>query len=171
MISINKKRQIEKDLYYQFADYMFTVCYRYVGNREIAEELLNNGFMKVFKHIHKFENRGENSLKYWIKKIMINECLMFLRRKNDFKQIQIETLNENLFQTNPIDSIDNEIMNIINKLPIGYRTVFNLFAIEGYSHAEISNQLGINESTSRSQLTMARKLLKKQIKDTGYETR
>ena len=96
MIIKKNKRQFEKDLYYQFADYMFTVCYRYIGNREISEEILNNGFLKVFRNYGKFEDRGNTSLKNWIKRIMINECLMFLRKKNNFRSLQIENLDDNI---------------------------------------------------------------------------
>jgi RNA polymerase sigma-70 factor (ECF subfamily) len=170
MILRRHKRNFEKDLYYQFADYMFTICYRYIGNREVAEEVLNNGFLKVFKNLSKFKNRGKNSLRGWIKKIMINECLMFLRRKNDFELLQIENIDENRFIINPDFDSDNQILSIIKKLPVGYRTVFNLYAIEGYTHAEISQRLNIRESTSRSQLTMARKILKEYLIKIGYAT-
>ncbi len=170
MVPKKHKRHFEKDLYFQFADYMFTVCYRYIGNREIAEELLNNGFLKVFKNYSKFENRGKDSLKSWVKRIMINECLMFLRKKNDFELLQIESIDENNITINPDFDSDKQILLLIKKLPVGYRTVFNLYAIEGYSHGEISKKLNIKESTSRSQLTMARKLLKEYLIKIGYET-
>ncbi len=149
---------------------MFAVCYRYIGNREMAEELLNNGFIKVFKNYSRFEYRGNDSLTSWIKRIMINECLMFSRKKNDFELLQIEELdNDNCFIDPEFDA-ENQILSMIKKLPVGYRTVFNLFAIEGYSHAEISRKLNIKESTSRSQLTMARRLLKEYLIKIGYES-
>ena len=160
---------MEKQIYYQFASYMFTVCYRYIGNRESAEEVLNNGFLKVFKNYRSFENRGDNSLKYWIKKIMINECLMFLRQKKKIKFIEIDSIHENSFIENATDYSDIEIIHLLQKLPVGCKTVFNLFAIEGFSHQEIANQLGIKESTSRSQLTLARRLLKEHLNKMGYE--
>jgi RNA polymerase sigma-70 factor, ECF subfamily len=169
MLANKQKRQFEKEIYYRYADYMFTVCFRYIGNREIAEEILNNGFLKAFMHYGKFEKRHENSLKSWIKKIIINECLMYLRKKNEFELIDIESVCENNFSQEWAFPDENELIRIIQKLPIGYRTVFNLFAIEGYSHNEISKHLGIKESTSRSQLTMARKLLKEHLIKIGYE--
>jgi len=169
MFANKQKRQLEKEIYYQYADYMFTVCFRYIGNREIAEELLNNRFLKVFKHYDKFEKRHKNSLKYWIKKIIINECLMYLRKKNEFELINIESVNENNLYQEWEYQDENELIKLIQKLPVGYRTVFNLFAIEGYSHNEISQYLRIKESTSRSQLTMARKLLKEHLIKIGYE--
>ena len=94
---------------------------------------------------------------------------MFLRRKNNFELLQIENLDENEHMINPDFESDNQILLIIKQLPAGYRTVFNLYAIEGYSHAEISKMLNIKESTSRSQMTMARKLLKKHLIMIGYE--
>lgn len=169
MILNKQKRQFERGIYYEYADYMFTVCYRYIGNREVAEEMMNNGFLKAFNHYNRFENRGKNSLKIWIKRIMINECLMFLRRKNNFELLQVESLDEHTHMINPdFDSCD-QIFSIIKQLPVGYRTVFNLYAIEGYSHAEISKKLNIKESTSRSQMTMARRLLKEYLIKIGYE--
>lgn len=170
MLSGKRKRNIEKEIYYQYADYMFTVCCRYIGNEELAEELMNNGFLKAFKHFSKFENRNKNSLRNWLKKIMINECLMFLRKKNEFELISIESVHESNFSSLSESFNEQDIIKIIQNLPVGYRTVFNLYAIEGYSHAEISQQLGIKESTSRSQLTMARKHLKEQLIKIGYET-
>lgn len=166
----NKKRNTEKEIYYQFADYMYIVCYRYTGNKEVTEELLNNGFLKVFRYYHRFVERHENSLMFWIKKIIVNECLMFLRKKNEFELIQIESVtdNEATYYTESFDN--NDILNLIKNLPVGYRTVFNLYAMEGYTHKEIAEKLGIGESTSRSQLTMARKLLKGKLIKIGYET-
>jgi len=144
MISKKDRNQFEKDLYYQYADYMYTVCYRYIGNREIAEELLNNGFIKVFGNFEKFEDRGQNSLRSWIKKIMINECLMFLRSKNDLELVEIESLDKNLYLINPGNEIDDQIFSLIKKLPTGYRTVFNLLefdTLEVYSLKKQSNTL------------------------------
>jgi RNA polymerase sigma-70 factor (ECF subfamily) len=94
---------------------------------------------------------------------------MFLRKKNDFELLQIESLDENSHIIDPDYDSGNQILSIVKKLPVGYRTVFNLYAIEGYSHAEISKKLNIKESTSRSQLTMARKLLKEYLIKIGYE--
>lgn len=167
---MNNKKQTEKEIYYKFANKMHALCYRYVGNREIAEELLNNGFIKVFKNLKKFIPQGENSFEYWVKKIMINECLMFLRKKNKnifipIEELLLENINNRDNNINIINEIviDNEIDELIQKLPIGYKTIFNLYAIEGYSHKEISDKLNIQESTSRSQLTMARKQLKEML--------
>lgn len=169
MFANKQNKQLEKTIYFQYADYMFTVCYRYIGNREVAEELMNDGFIKAFKNLNRFENRHKSSMKNWIKKIMVNECLMFLRKKNEFELIHIESIPEQMNETDITNTNDNELLKIIQSLPVGYRTVFNLYAIEGYSHSEIAVQLGIKESTSRSQLTMARRILKSYLIKIGYE--
>ncbi|RKX19315.1 MAG: RNA polymerase subunit sigma-70 [Candidatus Zixiibacteriota bacterium] len=160
----------EKEIYFKYADEMFSLCYRYIRDIEIAEEILNNGFIKVFKNRKNFKPQGENSLKHWMKKIMINECLMYLRKKKKIRTEWIENINENQIRdfnnqfivTNKTIEKD-EIDELIQKLPVGYRTIFNLYAIDGYSHKEIAKKLKINESTSRSQLTMARKKLKEML--------
>lgn len=149
---------------------MFVVCMRYLENKEIAEEIMNDGFIKVFKHYRSFKNQGRNSLKNWITKIMVNECLMFLRKKNQLQVIDIEDVNTNL-PTHEIDIVNyNDILKMIQHMPSGYRTVFNLYAIEGYSHKEIAALIGIKESTSRSQLVAARNFLKQKLIKLGYES-
>jgi RNA polymerase sigma-70 factor (ECF subfamily) len=138
-----------------------------------GEEMMHNGFMKVFRHLHKFEERHEKGFEYWIKKIMVNECLMYLRKNHNFKLISMDEVNENdLINQGYSETIDAEAcFSVLNNLPVGYRTVFNLYTIEGYSHHEISELLGIMESTSRSQLSKARKILQQKIfnqKDSLY---
>ena len=110
MIFAKHKRIFEKDLYDKYAAYMFTVCYRYIGNREMAEELLNNGFIKVFKNYVRFEYRGKDSLFNWIKRIMINECLMVLRKKNNFELLQIEDLDDDNCLIDPEFDAENQIL-------------------------------------------------------------
>ena len=162
----------EKEIYFKYADEMFSLCYRYIGNLETAEELLNDGFIKVFKNLRKFKPQRENSLKFWIRKIMVNECLMYLRKKKKISTQWIENFNE-IEINNYTPDARHEIVeggsidNLIQQLPFGYRTIFNLFAIEGYSHKEISEKLKISESTSRSQLTMARNKLKELLLKKG----
>lgn len=166
---MNKKKLKEKEIYYQFADEMYALCYRYLGNREVSEEILNNGFIKVFKNLKKFKPQTENSLKYWIRKIMANECLMFLRKKKKIHFIEIDNTQKENIGKEDIEFAENtEIDELIFKLPLGYRTIFNLYAIDGYSHKEIAKHLKITESTSRSQLTMARKQLKEMLIQKGY---
>jgi len=166
---MRKKRIKEKDIYFKYANEMFAICYRYLSNKETAEEILNNGFLKVFKNINKFTPQGEGSLKYWIRKIIINECLMQIRKTKKIDFIEIDYFHKEKIGNVDIE-FDNtrEIEEIILELPIGYRTIFNLYAIDGYNHKEIAEKLDIKESTSRSQLTMARKQLKEILIKKGY---
>jgi RNA polymerase sigma-70 factor (ECF subfamily) len=130
-----------------------------------AEEVMHNGFMKVFNNLEKFEERHEKGFEYWIKRIMVNECLMFLRKRINFKLVSIENVNESDFENEDFSDkmYPQTYLNLINELPPGYKTIFNLFAIEEYTHKEIAEALGIAESTSRSQLTKARKILQQKI--------
>lgn len=152
-------RRAQKTLYKTFAQKMFMHCYRYVQQKEDAEEILSEGFIKVFANLSKIEYRDAKSFEGWIKKIMINESLMFLRKQKIKFSDQEGTSQIEIIQTSDNDLIAEDIYRLIRSLPIGYRTVFNLSAIEGYSHKEIARKLNITESTSRSQLTKARKKL------------
>ena len=135
-----------------------------------GEQRRNDGFIKVFRHYHSFQNQGKNSLRNWIIKIMVNECLMYLRKKNQFELIELEEAHEK-YPEQEIDFLGyNDILDLIKHMPVGYRTVFNLYAIEGYSHKEISEMLGIKESSSRSQLVAARHFLKQKLIKMGYES-
>ncbi len=158
----------EKELYYRYADQMFQICKRYVNNYQIAEELLNDGFIKIFKNLSKFKPNSNNSLFYWMKKIMINECLMYIRKKDKliFTNLDDNDLNTSIKMN--IDCDYSEIIKIFDLLPLGYRTVFNMYVVDSYSHKEIAQKLGITENTSRSQLTMARKQLRKHLTSIGY---
>lgn len=168
MLSIRKKRIQEKEIYNHFADYMFVVCARYVGERETAEELMNNGFIKVFKHRHKFKQKENGSLKSWVKTIMINECLMHLRKKKRLKYVDIECVeNEPMIEPELVFEYE-DLIKVFEKLPTGYKTVFNLYVLDNFSHREIAEKLGIKENTSRSQLTMAKKQLKHHLTKLGY---
>ncbi|MDN5213816.1 RNA polymerase sigma factor [Fulvivirgaceae bacterium BMA12] len=158
----------QKALYERYADKMFRVCYRYVKNEHDAEDLLVSGFLKVFNHLQNIEFRGERSLEAWIKRIMINESLMFLRRNNNFRNVDtslVVNVGENATITN--DLAAEEIYALILQLPIGYRTVFNLYVIEGFSHKEIAEKLDISENTSKSQLSKGRALLRKILEKNG----
>lgn len=160
---IKGNRKAQQRLYQAYFKKMFLHCYRYVSNKEDVEDILAEGFIKVFKNLRKVEYRDTKSFEGWIRQIMVNECLIFLRkRKMLFYDIEESNIRENSYH---IDSdIDAEdIYNMILSLPTGYRTVFNLYVIEGYSHAEIANKLNIATSTSRSQLTKARATLQELI--------
>ena len=142
---------------------MFIHCYRYVSNKEDVEDILAEGFIKVFNNLNKVEYRDAKSFEGWVRQIMVNECLSFLRKKKMlFYDFEEKKLNKNSYTINS-DVDAQDIYKMILSLPIGYRTVFNLYAIEGYSHTEISKKLNIAPSTSRSQLTKARAILKKLI--------
>lgn len=152
----------QKWLFDQFAGKMQLVCLRYVKNSQDAEELLLDGFYKFFKKIASFNYQGDAALYGWLKKIMINECLMFLRAKNVFNMVTEATAEELPLPEEALDRLSgDEILKLIVQLPVGYRTVFNLHAIEGMTHGEIAASLGIAEGTSRSQLSKAKILLQK----------
>jgi RNA polymerase sigma-70 factor (ECF subfamily) len=142
---------------------MYALCLRYVKETAAAEDVLIVGFMKVFDRIHQY--KGTGSIGGWIRRIMVNECLMYLEKEKDlYNEIDIEGIIPPPVQYPPSDDLAVEdLMKLINSLPIGYRTVFNLFAIEGYSHQEIAEKLQISENTSKSQLSRARTYLQKMI--------
>ena len=160
----------KKIVFEEYAPSMMSVCIRYVKNMHDAEELMLSGFLKFFNQPEKFEYRGEGSVRAWLQKLMINECLMFLRKKNNFKLAKIEDdiVQEN---TSVIDKLSaDEIFSLIQKLPVGYRTVFNLYVMEGMSHKEIAQELSISEGASKSQLSKARAMLQQMIlQNKNYE--
>lgn len=154
----------EKCLFDQFADKMMLVCRRYVKSPEDAEELMLDGFYKFFKNISSFNYQGDAALFVWLKKVMINECLMFLRRKTVFTIVSETAAEELSLQEDVLNKLSAaEIFNLVIQLPVGYRTIFNLHTIEGMSHGEIATLLGIAEGTSKSQLSKARTLLQKML--------
>lgn len=157
--------KFQKDLYLKYSSLMFAVCLRYVKSETEAEDILIQGFTKVFKKIKQFERKG--SFEGWIRRIMVNESLTYLRKNRSmYMEVDIEKadMKPNLSKLeNNLEAED--LMKIVHKLPDGYRSVFNLYAIEGYSHKEISDLLGISENTSKSQLSRARKLLQKYLMD------
>lgn len=158
---VKNDRKAQVALYQKMSPKMLGVCRRYTKSLEDAEEVLGNGFIKVFKNIKDFRFKG--SFEGWVRKIMVNEAINFIRyQKNmfvefndQFNNLGHEQLNENLDV--------QELFDMINELPMGYRTVFNLYAIEGYPHKQIAEMLGVTESTSKSQLRKARKLLQEKI--------
>ena len=152
----------QKCLFDQFAEKMLLVCQRYVKSPEDAEELLLDGFYKFFTKISSFNYQGDAALYAWLKRIMINECLMFLRVRNVFTIVTEATAEEIPLQEEALDNLSaEEIFKLIVQLPVGYRTVFNLYAIEGMNHGEIAGMLNISEGTSRSQFSKAKVLLQK----------
>jgi RNA polymerase sigma-70 factor (ECF subfamily) len=150
---------------------MILLCRRYVKNAEDAEEVLLDGFYKFFKNMPAFHYQGEAAMMAWLKKIMVNECLMLLRKKNVFTIVTESSAEELPLEAEALDQLSaKEIFDLIVQLPVGYRTVFNLFEIEGRDHKEIAGLLGITEGTSKSQLSKAKSLLQKNLlkNGTGY---
>ena len=159
----------QKVLFNRLADPMMALCCRYVKNREDAEEILLDGFYKFFSHLQGFRYQGEAALFAWVRQIMVNECLMFLRRHHSFAIVS-EAGAEELAGggDGPLDDLSaEEIFGLIVRLPVGYRTVFNLHVIEGIEHREIAELLGIAEGTSKSQLSKAKLLLRKMLHQNG----
>ncbi|WP_424963164.1 RNA polymerase sigma factor [Ekhidna sp.] len=164
-------RSAQHLLYQQLSAPMMGVCIRYMKNQQDAEDVLLEGFYKVFKNLEKLNYENENAFFGWVKRIMINEALMKLRKN---KEIQIMSINEDVdkeIDISPLKSLETaDLLKIIRSIPVGYRTVFNLYEIEGYSHQEIADQLKISTGTSKSQLFKAKKLLREmlQSKNEGY---
>ncbi|MEL7120146.1 MAG: sigma-70 family RNA polymerase sigma factor [Bacteroidota bacterium] len=156
---IRQERKAQRMLYDQFAGKMFAVCLRYVKSREDAEDLLLEAFYKVFSNIERF--KAEGSFEGWIRRIVVNECLMFLRKKHNFHMtLELNQVDEKV-EASPVDNLVYEdIIKFLDQLPTGYRTIFNLYIIEGYKHREISEILNISINTSKSQLILAKKKLK-----------
>lgn len=153
----------QKALFDLFADRLLVLSVRYVKNQSDAEEVMLNGFLKFFQSIDSFVFSGEGSIFPWLRRIVVNECLMFLRRARKLV-IADETPLLAESNDNPLDNISaRELFRLVQTLPDGYRTIFNLYAIEGYTHREIAAWLGISEGTSKSQLSKARALLQKNI--------
>jgi len=161
----SKKEKLFDQLYFEYSKRMFLLCLRYLKDERDAEEALNNGFLSVYKNLGKMNYKNQVSFEAWIKKIMVNESLMILRgRKKTVFVSESKAIKESAESFEIDDDFSIEVYyEIIRKMPDGYRTVFNLYAIEGYDHKEISDMLKISENTSRSQLYHAREYLKKEI--------
>ena len=150
----------QRELFNRYSPKMLSVCYRFAQNREDAEDMLQEGFIKVFTQMHTFQNKG--SFEGWVRRIIVHTSINFLKKYKKFTESLDLTSAENLeVKEESIASImqSKQVVECIRQLPIGYKTVLNLFAIEGYSHREISILLDIEESTSRSQYTRAKNML------------
>ncbi|MBO6082444.1 MAG: sigma-70 family RNA polymerase sigma factor [Bacteroidales bacterium] len=158
-------RTAQKKLYDSLAAKMFAICLRYMGQRDAAEDVLQEGFVTLFSRLDSYS--GEGSFEGWARKIFVNTALMELRKKDALKMSEdLETAwNVSSDGVSQVQSVGyHELLKLIASLPPGYRTVFNLSVIEGYSHKEIAQTLGITEATSRSQLQRARVMLQEKIK-------
>ncbi|MDO4163672.1 MAG: sigma-70 family RNA polymerase sigma factor [Bacteroides sp.] len=152
-----------KELYERYAGRMLSVCIRYAGERETAQDLMHDGFLKIFASFDKFTWRGEGSLRAWMERIMVNTVLQYLRKNDVMSQSTALDNVPEVYDEPDVASVDvipqKVLMHFIRELPAGYRTVFNLYVFEEKSHKEIAGLLGINEKSSASQLTRAKSAL------------
>ena len=158
-------RRSQKAIFDALSPKMFAVCLRYMGDRDAAQDVLQDGFVTLFTKLDSFE--GSGSFEGWARKIFVNTALMSLRKNDVLKDSEDVDTAWNVVADTPsaIQNVSyNELMKIISELPPGFRTVFNMYVIEGYSHKEIAESLGISENTSRSQLQRARVMLQEKIK-------
>ena len=157
---LNNDAAAQRELYNKYSSKMLSVCYRYAHNREDAEDMLQEGFIKVFLQVHTFENRG--AFEGWIRRIIVHTCINILKKNKKFNE-SVDIIHANGLQvreeTVPAIIQAKQVVECIRMLPIGYRTVLNLYAVEGFSHREIAGLLDIEESTSRSQYTRAKAML------------
>lgn len=160
---IIEDRQMQELLYKKFSSKMYGVCLRYSGNTEDANDLLQEGFIKIFKNLTKF--RGEGSFEGWMRRIFVNTSIEHFRKK--VKLYNVTEVQENTIEDYDLTILDTlaekDIISLVNELSPGYKTVFNMHVVEGYSHKEIAGILGINEGTSKSQLARAKGVLKKTL--------
>ncbi len=158
------ERKAQESLYNRYASAMLGVCMRYLGRQDEAEDVMQEAFVRIFEKLDTF--RGESGLQTWMTRIMVNFSLNYLRQRKALLALNEEDAPElaTMESQQAHQSLDAAVvMAAIGQLPARYRTVLNLFAIEGYSHAEIGQMLGISESTSRSQFTRARQMLDKKL--------
>lgn len=160
-LAIENNRQAQQLIYNKFSPKMLSVCRQYIKDLQNAEDLMITAFMKVFTNLKKFENKG--SFEGWIRRIMVNECISYIRVNKKVSFLEDTYYKEESFNNIESNFSVNEIQFLIDNLPDGYKMIFNLYAIEGYKHQEIASMLGINEGTSKSQLSNARKMLQEQI--------
>jgi RNA polymerase sigma-70 factor (ECF subfamily) len=169
--NLNTIAEVEA-LYNRYAPRFLGLCYRYCGSHEDAEDIMHDGFLNIIRSIHRFRSRGEGSLEAWMKRIMITTSLKYLRdhakyRKNlvfDSIDDQINIPEETDEYPYPVIS-QEQLLQLITELPLGYRTVFNFYVMENYSHKEIAEILKVSESTSKTQLLKARAWLQQRIKE------
>lgn len=169
---LNNDPSAQRELYNRYSPKMLSICYRFSQSREDAEDMLQEGFIKIFTQIHTFQNKG--AFEGWVRKIIVHNCINFLKKNKKFAEsvnLDYASYLEVKEETMPSIMQARQVVECIRLLPLGYRTVLNLYALEGYSHKEIGEMLDIEESTSRSQYTRAKTMLemilvKKKIIDT-----
>ena len=156
----------QKQIYEWLAPRMFAVCCRYVGEREAAKDVMHDGFITLFSKIGAY--KGEGSFEGWARRIFITASLMYLRKKDVLRHASDvqDYGNDMAYDPSIIERIDSRtLLKLVSQMPDGFRTVFNMFAIEGYSHQEIAKELGITEGGSRSQLSRAKIWLKEKLEN------
>jgi RNA polymerase sigma-70 factor (ECF subfamily) len=155
---------MQEELYKRFSGKMYAVCLRYANNAEDAQDLLQEGFIKVYRNLHRF--RAEGSFEGWIRRVFVNSSIEHFRKKS-LQLSKVSDKEESTIEDGDISALDSlaekDIIKLIQELSPGYRTVFNLYVVEGYSHKEIGEQLQISEGTSKSQLARARAILQKKV--------
>lgn len=158
-----QERSAQNVLYHQYAPLFFSICLRYIKTNATAEDVLVQAFFKIFNSIDNFKNEG--SFEGWMKRIVVNECLMELRRKKNFSlTVSLDDIDIPI-EVDYQDQLEyDDVLNLLDELPDGYRTVFNLYVIEGFKHREIAEMLGISVNTSKSQLILARRKLQQLFK-------
>ncbi len=167
-LAAQNNRHAQQKIYAKHAPKMLSICRQYVKDIHQAEDVMITGFMKVFTNIANFEGKG--SFEGWIRRIMVNECISYLRVQKKVSFMEDEYYAEDTFNNIESHFSVEDIQSLIDSLPEGYKMVFNLYAIEGYKHQEIATMLNISEGTSKSQLSHARKMLQQQInKQKNYQ--
>lgn len=160
-------RAAQRLLYDRYSPTMFGVVRRYVRHREDAEDVLVEAFFKVLTKIEMYS--GSGNFEGWIRRIVVNESLMFLRKKHNFAMtVELSTIDKPSHLTIEEDLAAQDILNLLEELPTGYRTIFNLYVLEGYKHREIAELLGISINTSKSQLILAKKRMREILERNNY---
>lgn len=154
-------RHAQQKVYSKYAPKMLSICRQYIKDLHQAEDIMITAFMKVFTNLKNFEHKG--SFEGWIRRIMVNECISYLRVQKKVGFLEDEFYVEDTFNNIESHFSVEDIQSLIDSLPDGYKMVFNLYAVEGFKHQEIAKMLGISEGTSKSQLSHARKMLQEQI--------
>jgi len=160
-----------KVLYHRYKRHLFLTCLRYIPERNLAEDVLQDSFIVIYKDLINFD-LDKGSFISWASKITINQCLKKFRKKSVFSKMDglLEIKYKFSVRSKAVEKLNLEDMtNLINSLPKGYRVVFNMYVIDGYNHREISEKLNISESTSKTQLMRARRLIKNTLKEEDYK--
>lgn len=160
-LAIESNRHAQQQIYSKYAAKMLSICRQYIKDVHQAEDIMITAFMKVLANLKKFEHKG--SFEGWIRRIMINECISFIRVHKKVKFIEDENFFEERHNNIESQFSVEDIQFLIDSLPYGYKMIFNLYVIDGFKHHEIANMLNINEGTSKSQLSHARKMLQENI--------